>query len=109
MLILPDNTLILGVWSPWDLWILGMFANLIGSMFFAIATYQARVLSSRAATTLGLSSGAGLLVGIGSWSGNYTDLTFVLMVGSIGAFAASWVWLGISALRRGPIRAIAAA
>jgi len=110
MLVLPENGSLLGIWSPWDLWILGMFANLIGSIFFAIATHQARVLSTRAAKALGLSSGAALLVGIfSSGAPAYSDLLISLTVVCIGAFAGSWVWLGLSALRRGPIRIVAPA
>jgi hypothetical protein len=110
MLFLPPDGRVLGVWSPWDLWVLGMFANLIGSIFFAIATYQARVLSTRASWALGLSSGAAVLVGIASFgAASYSDLIFVFEVACVGAFAASWVWLGISALRRGPIRTVAPA
>jgi hypothetical protein len=104
MLLLPENGSVLGMWSPWDMWILGMFANLIGSMFFAVATHHAGVLSTRAAKALGLSSGAALVVGIASMgSGPSRDVLLVLEVASIGAFATSWVWLGVSALRRGPI------
>ena len=110
MLTLPDGGLVLGVFSPWDMWILGLLANLIGSIFFAIATYQARVLSTRASWALGLSSGAAVLVGIASFgAASYSDLIFVFEVACVGAFAASWVWLGISALRRGPIRTVAPA
>ena len=111
MWLLPENGLLFGRWSPWDLWILGMFANLVGSMFFAIATYQARVLSTWAASALGISCAAALLVVLGSFGGAQQEsgAYFILMVLSIGAFAASWVWLGISALRRGPIRAVAPA
>jgi hypothetical protein len=105
ILTLPEDGSVLGVWSPWDLWILGMFTNLVGSIFFAIATFRARVLSTRAAATLGLSAGAGLVVAIASLgAGGAIGLMFVLEVLAIGAFAASWVWLGVSALRRGPIR-----
>jgi hypothetical protein len=110
MLFLPPDGRVLGVWSPWDLWVLGMFANLIGSIFFAIATYQARVLSMRAARALGLSGGAALVIVIGAFGmPAFSNVIFVLEVLSIAAFAGSWVWLGISALRRGPIRAIAPA
>jgi hypothetical protein len=110
MLALPENGSVLGLWSPWDLWILGMFTNLVGSIFFAIATYQARVLSSRAAASLGISSVAAIAIVIASFGA--PELSNLVMLGevlAIGAFAASWIWLGVSALRRGPIRAIATA
>lgn len=108
MLLLPESGRILGQWSPWDLWILGMFTNMVGSIFFSIATYQARVLSSRAAGALGISSGAALLVALASMSANSNAVVAILMVASLGAFALSWMWLGASALRRGPIRVAAA-
>lgn len=110
MWLLPEDGLLSGTVSPWGLWILGMFANLVGSMFFAIATYQARVLSTRAARALGVASGVALLVAFASMGvESANNLVFLLMVLSIGSFAASWIWLGISALRRGPIRAVAPA
>ena len=107
MLFLPEDGSVLGAWSPWDLWILGMFANLIGSIFFAIATYQARVLSTRAARALGITSAFAVLVAIGAFGApGPSDLFARLEVVAIAAFAGSWVWLGMSALRRGPIRAV---
>ena len=110
MLALPPDGKWLGIFSPWDMWILGMFANIVGSIFFAIATYQARVLSMRAARALGASSGVALLVIIASFGvPSWTDLFLLIQVLAIGSFAASWIWLGISALRRGPIRVTAAA
>lgn len=108
MLFLPEDGSVLGLWSPWEMWVLGMFANMLGSILFAIATYQARVLSAGAARALGISSAAAILVVIGSFgSPAPSELVVRLEVVAIGAFAGSWVWLGVSALRRGPIRAIA--
>ena len=110
ILTLPEDGSVLGLWSPWDMWILGMLTNLIGSIFFGIATYQARVLSTRAAAALGLSSGAALAAAIASFGApELSNLALTVEIAVIGAFAGSWVWLGASALRRGPIRAIAAA
>lgn len=109
MLLLPEDRLFFGTWSPWTAWILGMLTNLIGSMFFAVATYQAEVLSTRAARALGLSSGAALLIVFLSMGGPGTSVSMFFTVTSIASFAASWVWLGVSALRRGPIRAVAPA
>jgi len=105
MLLLPEDELILGAWSPWDAWILGLFTNVVGSIFFAIATYKAKVLSPRAARALGLSSGASLLVAVWSMGAQETSSTPAILIAvCIGTFAASWMWLGVSALRRGPIR-----
>jgi hypothetical protein len=110
MLFLPEDGTLGGTVSPWNLWIVGMFTNFVGSIFFAIATYQAQVLSSRAARALGFSAAVALVVALMSMgTGDQTNLLAVLVPAAIGAFAASWVWLGLSALRRGPIRAIAPA
>jgi hypothetical protein len=108
MLVLPEDGTVVADMSAWDVWIFGMFLNLVGSTFFAFATYQAQVLSARAAQALGISSGFALAVAIGSIGVLPAGLAFLVPV-AILAFALSWMWLGISALRGGPIRAVAPA
>lgn len=102
---------ILGSFDAWSIWILGLLGTLVGSILFAVATFRAAVFSRRAAVALAVTSAAALVIGFGS-----TGLVNVppdlgkLLVGIVtGSFAASWVTLGILALRRGPIRAIAPA
>jgi hypothetical protein len=104
-----DLPMVLGV-SPWNIWMLGLVGTAIGSILFGIATVQAEVLSRRAATSLAVSALTLLtlgLLGMGSqpWPSFYPALIAVTIV----AFGGSWVWLGIAALRRGPIRAVAPA
>ena len=109
MVILPENDSLFDTWSPWGIWMIGLLGLFVGSLLFAVATYRASVLSRRAASALGVTAGLALFLSVFVAGGSDASRAFVLIVGSIGAFAASWIWLGISALRRGPIRAIAPA
>ena len=109
MLVLPEDGVLFGTWSPWGVWILGLLGTFLGSVLFAVATYQAEVLSRRAAMALGLTGGAATFLCVFVATGPEASNVWVLTATCIGAFAASWMWLGISALRRGPIRAIASA
>ncbi len=87
--------------SPWEIWILGIFATVVGSGLFAIATYRTGALPRRAAGLLG--AGSAVLLGV-----------IVLMMGLVGvpeglvpalslvglvAFSAGWVALGWTAIR----------
>jgi len=108
MMLLPADGLMFGTWSPWGVWIVGLLAMLVGSIFFAIATYRAAVLSRRAAQALGVTSVAIVVVALGL-SGGAGQMPALAIAACLAAFAGSWVWLGVSALRRGPIRAIAPA
>lgn len=106
----PAGGPIVATWAAWDIWVVGLFGMLAGSILFAIATIRADVLSRRAAQALAGSSvavtAAGLLsVGLVE----LPPIAPVIMVAGLAAFAGSWLWLGISALRRGPIRAAAPA
>jgi hypothetical protein len=106
-----DDPLVLGSLSAWSVWALGLLGTLIGSIIFAIATIRAAVLSRRAAIALAVSSATVLLVMFGLIGTNNTQGTVmqVLVAVVLGSFAASWIALGVTALRRGPIRAIAPA
>lgn len=102
-----DDPLVFGGISAWSVWVLGLMATLVGSIFFAMATIRAHVLSRRAAQALAASSAVVLLVAFGLIGGNAQSAVSELVIAlSLGLFAASWVALGIMALRRGPIRAI---
>jgi hypothetical protein len=98
----------LGSFSGWEFWAVGLLTMLLGSILFAVATIRARVFSNRPAMALAISSGTILLLALGSMNAE-TLIGKVVMVLTIGAFGASWVALGVSALRRGPIRAAAPA
>ena len=105
-----DDPLILGSYTAWSVWMIGLLGTLIGSIIFAVATIRAAVFSRRAAIALAVSS-ATVLLGMSGLIGTNTQgpgMSLVLAV-VLGAFAASWMALGIMALRTGPIRAIAPA
>lgn len=104
-----DNPLVFGGINAWSVWILGLLGTLIGSIFFAVATIRAAVFSRRAAIALAVSSLLVLLVAFGIGSDMQTTAGQLVIAVSVGSFAASWIALGIMALRRGPIRAIAPA
>ena len=108
MMLLPEDGYLFGTLSPWGIWILGLLGLFAGSILFATATHRANVLSRRAATTLGSASTAAVVLALIStdW-GEPTAFALVLLVGTMASFAGSWMWLGVSALRRGPIRAVA--
>lgn len=105
-----EDPRVLGSFSAWSVWAVGLLGMLIGSILFAAVTIRAAVFSRRAAQALAISSTVVLLVAFGGMgSDTTTDLGRVLIAASIGSFAASWIALGIMALRRGPIRALAPA
>jgi hypothetical protein len=93
----------IGSWDPWSIWIVGFLTTLLGSILFGIATVRAAVLSRRAAQALAWSA-AGVIVIAGAVfdAGSSTVAGLVAAV-ALGAFSISWVALGASALRRGPI------
>ena len=82
-----------------------------GSLIFAVATIRAAVLSRRAAIALAVSSAVVLLfmVGLIGTNTQASVAAGLLLALVMGSFAASWIALGVMALRRGPIRAIAPA
>jgi hypothetical protein len=96
----------IGSMTPWSIWFVGFLTNLLGSILFGIATVRATVLSRRAAQALAWSATAVLIAGFGGASSNGSPAEAALIVGVFGAFSISWVLLGVSALRRGPIVAI---
>jgi hypothetical protein len=105
-----DDALILGSLSAWTLWIVGLLATVIGSILFGVTTIRAAVLSRRAAQALTISSLVMLLIAASSLNtASTTGLSTLLIAGVVGSFALSWIALGMSALRGGPIRAVVAA
>jgi hypothetical protein len=105
-----DDPLLFGSFSAWSVCILGLLGTLIGSIVFAIATIRAAVFSRRAAMALAVSSAFVLLLAFGlSGDTTQTPGAQLVLAVALGSFAASWIALGIMALRRGPIRAIAPA
>ena len=105
----PSDVAFLGSLDPWQVWFLGMLGTFAGSILFAIATIRAAVLSRSSAITLAISASAVLLVSAGFTGGVDDRVASTVVATSMAAFSGSWVLLGLSALRRGPIRAIAPA
>jgi hypothetical protein len=104
-----DLPMVLGL-APWEIWILGLLALVVGSILFAVATLQAEVLSKRAAIALAATAGAFLVLAmLGFGFDDASQNEGLLIVACVLAFGGSWTWLGVSALRRGPIQAIAPA
>lgn len=105
-----EDPLVVGGMSAWSVWVLGLFGTFIGSIIFAVATIRAAVFSRRAAIALAVSSATVLLVMLGGMGGDSQGPVAVAVLAVVlGSFGASWMALGIMALRRGPIRAIAPA
>lgn len=109
MVLLPEDGALFGSWSPWGIWIIGLLGTFFGSILFAVATYRADVLSRRAASALGATSGVAAFLMVFVAMGPDGSRAWLVTAATIGAFSASWMWLGVSALRRGPIRAISPA
>ena len=105
----PSEVAYIGPLNPWDTWFLGMFGTFLGSVLFAIATLRAAVFSKGAAVVLAVSSVAVVFVSLGFSGGVDDRFASVVVAFSMAAFSGSWMMLGVSALRRGPIRAIASA
>ena len=94
-----DRTIV-GDLSAWAVATLGLFAMLVGSGLFALATWRTRSLSRAAAGVLAL--GALIIVpGLAGAIGGLVPsaLAPVAVLASILVFPAGWVGLGISALR----------
>jgi len=107
LMVPPDFRPVPSPLDPWSTWLIGLLAILIGSALFAVATVRAQVLWSRAAVALGVSAGVAMVIGFGSFGQDVPmPAGRVVMASVFFAFSASWVALGVSALRRGPIRAI---
>ena len=106
MAFLPDEQIV-GTWSGWGVWVLGLLTTLIGSILFGVATIRAAVFSRRAAIALAASAVAVILVAFGTTGAADPSAARILAAVVVAAFAASWMALGVSALRRGPIRAVA--
>jgi MFS family permease len=115
MAVVGDRPLVAG-FSPWEFWIFGVFGTVLGSALFAIATYQTRALSRRAAALLATGSivlVAVLVVGMsGLWPAGVGDagwVSTVLILAGLLAFSTGWIALGWTALRLQQPTATAAA
>lgn len=99
MTFLREGPLLLGA-SPWEVWILGTLALVIGSGLFALVSLRGRGLSRGGAILLVVGAVAALPLMFGLTLPNGPDaIGNVAGLLGIVAFAAGWVWLGISAVR----------
>ena len=105
---LRGDSPIVGAMSSWEVWAIGLLTMLLGSVLFAIATFRASVFSKRSAIALAVSATLLLVTAFGAIGGDTLAGRVFLALIVLG-FGGSWVALGISALRRAPIRAVAAA
>lgn len=100
MAVRGDGPFLAGL-SPWDIWVLGIFATVVGSGLFAIATYRTGALPRRAAGLLGTGSAillAVIFLGMG-FVGVPEGLVPALILIGVVAFCAGWVALGVTAVR----------
>ena len=87
--------------SPWNIWILGVFATVVGSGLFAIATYRTDALPRAGAGLLGAGSAvllAVIVLGMGLIDVPGAMAPALILVGLL-AFTAGWVALGWTAIR----------
>jgi hypothetical protein len=99
--VLGDRPFVAGV-SPWDTWVLGLFATVLGSALFAVATFRTRALSRTAAALL--AAGSVILVAVfvvgAGLAPEVTDrVAPALMLVGMLAFSAGWIALGWTAIR----------
>jgi OFA family oxalate/formate antiporter-like MFS transporter len=99
MTIVGDQPFLFGA-SPWEVWVLGTIAMIIGSGLFALASLRVGGVSRIGAALLviGAIAAVPVLFGIASPDGAGAIGNVIALLG-IGAFAAGWVWLGIGAVR----------
>ena len=94
-----DGRFLFGV-SPWEIWALGTAGMIIGSGLFALASLRIRGVSRIGSSLLVIGAAAAVLtlLGLASPSGA-AEISSLIGVLGIGAFAGGWVWLGIGAIR----------
>jgi hypothetical protein len=95
-----DATLIGGI-SPWAIGSIGLLTMVIGSILFAVATWQARSLSRTASGLLAVGAVLVVLALFGASGSIPPPLAIIPIVAAIVVFPAGWVALGASALRIG--------
>lgn len=94
-----DATLVGGI-SPWMLGSIGVVTMVVGSILFAVATWQARSLSRTASGLLAVGAALTVLAMFGASSGGMASpIAFILIFAGIFLFPAGWAGLGLSALR----------
>jgi len=99
MAIIGDAPFLFGA-SPWEVWVLGTIALIIGSGLFALASLRGGRVSRVGAILLiiGAAAALPLLFGV-AYSNGPGDAGSIIAILGIFAFAGGWVWLGIGAIR----------
>lgn len=99
MAIVGDRPFLFGA-SPWEVWVLGTIAMIIGSGLFALSILRRGGVSRVGAALLVIGAVAALPLLFGlAYSNGPGDAGSVLALLGIAAFAAGWVWLGVGAVR----------
>jgi len=99
-LAVTDDGQFLGGFNPWEVWVGGLCAFVIGSGLFAIASWRTGSLSRAGAGLLALGA-VTLLVMIPGMLGliAWEPLVSIGFLVTLGAFVAGWVVTGIGAVR----------
>ena len=95
-----DDARFLGALNPWELWVGGLFALVIGSGLFALASWRTGSLSRAGAGLLALGAATLVLMipgmmGLVAWEPVVSIGFFV----TLAAFVGGWVVTGIGAVR----------
>jgi hypothetical protein len=99
MAIVGDRPFLLGA-SPWEVWVLGTIAMIVGSGLFALAILRRGGVSRAGAALLVIGAAAALPLLFGlAYSNGPGDAGSIIALLGVGAFAAGWVWLGVGAIR----------
>lgn len=99
-LVFADEGPFVAGFSPWEVWITGLFALVVGSGLFAFASWRTGSLSRAGAGLLALGA-ITLLVIIPGMMGLYSwdPLVSVGLFTTLAAFVGGWVIVGIGAVR----------
>jgi hypothetical protein len=98
MAIVPDRPFIAQV-SGWEVFIVGLFAALVGSSLFGLATYRAAVLSRAGSLVLAAAAPLALLTILGTIGASGSALSAAIGIITLAAWSAGWVLLGWAAVR----------
>ena len=99
MTVVGDRPFVGGV-SPWNIWAFGTLLTILGSGLFALASLRVRTTSRLGSALLAIGAVIAIpfLMGIALVE-LFGDAGGIVGLLGIVAFAAGWIWLGISAIR----------
>ena len=99
MAIVGDRPFLLGA-TPWEVWVLGTIAMIVGSGLFALASLRRGGVSRVGAALLVIGAVAALPLLFGlAYSNGPGDAGSIVALLGVGAFSVGWVWIGIGAIR----------